>query len=147
MTTFPQDTEKMPAEDARRVTTAEARAQIEGVLGALEPAKLAVGGGPARYYRLPGAAGTIGFISPLTEHFCGACNRLRLTADGQLRPCLLSDHEIDLRTPLRSGAGLGEIARILEQAIAAKPSGHHLGTCAPGEAAGVRDRAMAQIGG
>ena len=150
-----------PASGKARVTTAETRAQIEGALGALEPAKLPVGGGPARYYRLPTkrgpASGTIGFISPLTEHFCGACNRLRLTADGQLRPCLLSDHEIDLRTPLRSGAGPGEIVKILEQAIAAKPSGHHLGECAPGDCApgecapggcdGVRDRAMAQIGG
>jgi cyclic pyranopterin phosphate synthase len=133
--------------DAHVVTTGETRAQIEGALGALQPAKLAVGGGPARYYRLPGAGGTIGFISPLTEHFCSGCNRLRLTADGQLRPCLLSDHEIDLRTPLRAGAGSEEIQEILEQAIGSKPSGHHLGECAPGKRAGVEDRAMAQIGG
>jgi GTP 3',8-cyclase len=128
--------------DAHVVTTDETRNRIERALGALEPAKLDVGGGPARYHRLPGAKGTIGFISPLSEHFCGACNRLRLTADGQLRPCLLSEHEIDLRTPLRSGAEPGEIRGILEQAIASKPSGHHLDECAQ-----VQDRAMAQIGG
>jgi cyclic pyranopterin phosphate synthase len=111
-----------------------------------------VGGGPARYYRLPGATGTIGFISPLSEHFCGGCNRLRLTADGQLRPCLLSEREIDLRTPLRSGAGPAEIREILEQAIASKPSGHHLGEHAPDEgaldeSAKTQHRVMAQIGG
>jgi cyclic pyranopterin phosphate synthase len=149
------------------VTTAETRSRIEEALGPLEPATMAVGGGPASYYRLPGTArhgtarhgtarrgtdgrgapGTIGFISPLTEHFCSACNRLRLTADGQLRPCLLSDREIDLRTPLRAGAGPDRIRGILEQAIAGKPSGHHLDECAPGEHARVQDRAMAQIGG
>jgi cyclic pyranopterin phosphate synthase len=128
--------------DAHVVTTDETRTRIERALGALEPAQMDVGGGPARYHRLPGANGTIGFVSPLSEHFCGACNRLRLTADGQLRPCLLSNHEIDLRAPLRSGASLEEIAAILERAVLAKPSGHHLD-----EHAAVEDRVMAQIGG
>ena len=143
--------------NAHVVTTDETRSQIEAALGPLEPAQMGVGGGPARYYRLPGfagrgapgpgAPGTIGFISPLSEHFCGACNRLRLTADGQLRPCLLSDREIDLRTPLRAGAGPDQIREILEQAIASKPSGHHLDECTPGEPTGLQNRAMAQIGG
>jgi cyclic pyranopterin phosphate synthase len=131
----------------RVVTSAETRAQIEDALGPLEPAEMRVGGGPARYYRLPGASGTIGFVSPLSEHFCAACNRLRLTADGQLRPCLLSDREIDLRTPLRNGAGPEEIKVILERAIAGKPAGHHLNECALGKHAAVLDRAMAEIGG
>ena len=82
----------------RVVTAKEIRRQIELSLGALEPAKMSAGSGPARYYRLPGANGTLGFITPISEHFCYQCNRLRLTADGQLRPCLLSDDEIDLRT-------------------------------------------------
>ncbi len=128
--------------DARLVTTDETRDRIERALGTLEPAEMGIGGGPARYHRLPGAEGTIGFISPLSEHFCSACNRLRLTADGQLRPCLLSEQEIDLRTPLRSSSGTDELKVILERAIAAKPSGHHLDECAE-----VSDRAMAQIGG
>jgi len=132
--------------DDRIVTTDETRARIERDLGPLEPAEMDIGGGPARYYRLPGAKGTVGFISPLSEHFCGGCNRLRLTADGQLRPCLLSEYEIDLRTPLRSGAGPAEIRGVLEQAIAAKPSGHHLSADALSECQ-VPDRVMAQIGG
>jgi cyclic pyranopterin phosphate synthase len=88
----------------RVVTGKEIRERIEAALGTLEPAKMRAGNGPARYYRLPGADGTLGFITPISEHFCYLCNRLRLTADGQLRPCLLSDYEIDLRTPLRQGA-------------------------------------------
>ena len=132
------------------VSAAEVRARVEGVLGPLEPAVLEDGAGPARYYRLPGAEGTVGLISPLSEHFCATCNRLRLTADGQLRPCLLSSHEIDLRTPLRHGATGAEIRALIEQGIAAKPQGHHLGAhgCANERAPEcVRDRAMSQIGG
>ena len=66
-------------------------------MGKMEPCGMNVGNGPAKYYRLPGATGTIGFITPVTEHFCYQCNRLRLTADGKLRPCLLSEDEIDLK--------------------------------------------------
>jgi cyclic pyranopterin phosphate synthase len=129
------------------VTTDEIRAQIEAALGPLEPASMRAGAGPARYYRLaeaggPLAAGTIGFISALSDHFCGTCNRLRLTADGKLRPCLFSDHEIDLRTPLRACAGVEEIKDLLTAGIAAKPEGHHLGECEP-----AYGRTMSQIGG
>lgn len=127
---------------SQMVTAAEMRATIEVALGALEPAQVRAGAGPARYYRLPGAAGTVGFITPVSEHFCAGCNRLRLTADGQLRPCLLSDAEIDLRTPLRQGAGVDEIETLLRQGIAAKPSRHHLA-----ESERVENRVMAQIGG
>jgi cyclic pyranopterin phosphate synthase len=73
-------------------------------LGRLDSCVSTTGNGPAGYYRLAGAKGTIGFISPLTEtSFCSRCNRMRLTPDGKLRPCLLGDDEIDLRTPLRDG--------------------------------------------
>lgn len=82
--------------------------------------------GPARYFRLNGASGVIGFISAMTHHFCGDCNRLRLTADGKLRPCLFSETEIDLKAPLRSGASDAEIERLLRLAIAAKPEGHNI---------------------
>jgi cyclic pyranopterin phosphate synthase len=101
----------------RVVTKKEIQRRIEAALGELEPAKMSVGNGPARYYRLPGAKGTLGFITPISEHFCYRCNRLRLTADGQLRPCLLSDYEIDLRTPLRQGADVAQIKELLLQGI------------------------------
>ena len=119
----------------------EVRETIEGELGELRPVKLA-GGGPARYYRLAGAQGTIGFITPISQHFCYQCNRLRLTADGKLRPCLLSDYEIDLRTPLRQGAALAEIKRLIVEAVHAKPDRHHLS-----EQVIPQRRAMSEIGG
>ncbi|MBC7232919.1 MAG: GTP 3',8-cyclase MoaA [Chloroflexi bacterium] len=126
----------------RVVTAKEMRERIEAALGALEPAKLGIGGGPARYYRLAGGKGTIGFITPLSEHFCYHCNRLRLTADGQLRPCLLSDREIDLRTPLRQGADVAHIKTLILQGIESKPLRHHLSECELPE-----NRTMSQIGG
>ncbi|TEU22363.1 MAG: GTP 3',8-cyclase MoaA [Anaerolineales bacterium] len=124
------------------VSVGEVRRRIEDALGELMPAKVGVGNGPARYYRFPGAVGTIGFISPISEHFCYQCNRLRLTADGRLRPCLLSDYEIDLRTPLRQGADLAEIRELLIRSIGAKPERHHLD-----ESVSPRERAMSEIGG
>ena len=126
----------------RAVTAEEIRKKIERVCGALEPAKVAVGGGPARYYRLPGARGTIGFITPLSEHFCYGCNRLRLTADGKLRPCLLSDQEIDLRSVLRRGADVKHIMDVLRKGIDSKPMHHHLDECELPEG-----RLMSEIGG
>ncbi len=107
------------------IPAAEIRAHIEAALGALTPAQ-GEGAGPARYYRLPGAAGTIGFISPVTEHFCPFCNRLRLTSDGRLLPCLLSDQAIDLRALLRAGADDEQIRQLFQQAVIAKPRRHHL---------------------
>lgn len=79
------------------------------------------GNGPARYYKLPGAVGQIGIISPVTQHFCDGCNRMRLTADGKLRPCLLSESEIDLKTALRNGASDDQLREILSCAIKRKP--------------------------
>jgi len=126
----------------RVVTAQEVRETIETALGKLEPAKVSAGGGPARYYLLPGARGTLGFITPISEHFCYRCNRLRLTADGQLRPCLLSDHEIDLRTPLRQGADVAQIKELLLQGIESKPMQHHLDEWQRPE-----NRVMSEIGG
>jgi cyclic pyranopterin phosphate synthase len=110
---------------SRLFSVKEMRNRIE-TLGRLEPWKVDVGNGPAKYFRLPDAKGTIGFITPVTEHFCYQCNRLRLTADGKLRPCLLSEEEIDLREALRSGAPPDELKRLIEKAIACKPERHHL---------------------
>jgi cyclic pyranopterin phosphate synthase len=125
--------------DGLLVPVAEMKASIE-TLGDMEPT-MESGGGPAKYFRLPGARGTIGFISPVSEHFCQECNRLRLTADGKLRPCLFSDKEIDLREPLRQGATADDIKRLIQEAASCKPEGHRL-------KAGITcERFMAQIGG
>jgi len=111
-------------------------------LGPLEDTEQLRGSGPARYFRLPGAEGTIGFISPVSEHFCFGCNRLRLTADGRLRPCLLSDDDIDLRAQLRRGATNRELQDLIVRAVEAKPERHRLH-----EGISARGRGMAQIGG
>ncbi len=82
--------------------------------------------GPARRFRFKDAPGEVGFISPVTEHFCGSCNRLRLTADGKLRTCLFSDTEINLRDALRDGSSDTEIEKILFQAVKVKPKRHKI---------------------
>ena len=93
-------------------------------LGKPETCSSPAGNGPASYYRFPGAQGTIGFITPVSEHFCVKCNRLRLTADGRLLPCLLSNEEVDLRPALREGAPPHEVKRLILQAIDLKPEGN-----------------------
>ncbi|MCL4078461.1 GTP 3',8-cyclase MoaA [Coriobacteriia bacterium Es71-Z0120] len=121
-----------------------ARLAAEGAaagLGELVPVarESAPGGwGPARYYRFEGAYGTLGVISPLSHHFCGECNRLRLTADGRLRTCLFSDDELDARAVLRGGTD-DDVRGLIERALAAKPESHNMriGTA----------RRMSQIGG
>ncbi len=80
--------------------------------------------GPAIYYRYDNAKGLIGFISPISNHFCSSCNRLRLTAEGKIRPCLFYETEIDLRAALRAGAGDDEIQRLLRLSAEIKPLGH-----------------------
>ena len=124
------------------VPMTKVRKLIEDAFGPLEPVGGPAGNGPARYYRLAGAVGTLGFISPVSEHFCFSCNRLRLTADGKLRPCLLSDYEMDLRAPLRAGASADKLADLLRAGIMRKPEGHHLSR---GEM--PSKRVMAEIGG
>lgn len=109
----------------------------------LIPAQTVSGSGPARYYTLPGAKGTVGFISPMSSHFCGQCNRIRLTADGKLRPCLHGSHEIDLRAPLRQGVADSELEKLFQDAVRCKPEKHTL--CETGWE--DRERVMVQIGG
>jgi cyclic pyranopterin phosphate synthase len=134
--------ELMPFTDMTRlVPSSELRQRIE-LLGALKPCPSVAGKGPARYFRLPGASGTIGFISPMTEPFCSSCNRLRLTSCGRLCPCLLSDDGIDLKQPLRSNASVQEIERLVLEAVGSKLE-HH---CLSDSAVVVRRR-MHQIGG
>ncbi len=96
------------------------------------------GWGPARYYRFADSKGTIGVISPLSHHFCAECNRLRLTADGRLRPCLFSDNELDVRTVLRTGTD-EDVHAVVREALRIKPENH-------AERVGT-SRRMSQIGG
>jgi cyclic pyranopterin phosphate synthase len=89
----------------------------------LEPAEVD-GGGPARYFRVPGFAGTVGFITAMTENFCTGCNRVRLTADGELQPCLGSLLALDLRGPLRKGISDEGLRALVARGIRAKPERH-----------------------
>jgi GTP 3',8-cyclase len=97
----------------------------------------------ARVFRFKDGAGEIGFVNPVSEPFCGDCNRIRLTADGKLRTCLFSLHETDLREPLRSGASDGELETIVRDAVWRKELKHHVGE------PGFRQppRTMSSIGG
>ncbi|MCS6829996.1 MAG: GTP 3',8-cyclase MoaA [bacterium] len=133
----------LSASEMRRlfVPVDEMRQRIEQEVAPLQPAEV-VTNGPARTFRLPGAQGTVGFISQVTNDFCANCNRLRLTADGFLRPCLMADGEVDLRTPLREGKGEEEIRRLFLYTVAHKPERHYL-------AEGIKpvSRGMSQLGG
>ncbi len=84
--------------------------------------------GPATTYRWKGARGSIGFISPVSRHFCEQCNRLRLTSDGKLRTCLFSDDEIDLKAHLRNRCDDRKLGELLELALRRKPRGHTINT-------------------
>ena len=97
------------------------------VLGNLIRVHNSINDGPAQRYRFEGALGEIGFIHALSHHFCDRCNRLRLTARGQLRPCLLSDHHEDVKGPLRNGCSDDQLAEIFFKAVRHKPSDHNLG--------------------
>jgi cyclic pyranopterin phosphate synthase len=123
------------------VTYREMRERIESVFGPLEEVSYDYRD-PSRPFRIAGAMGTLGFISSVTEPFCEGCGRVRLTADGKLRLCLLRDDEVDLLTPLREGASFAEIRELMREGSYHKPWGHGL-------AQGViaEKRAMNQIGG
>lgn len=123
------------------VPAGDIRKRLE-LVGELEPCLPGVGNGPAKYFRFPNAPGTIGFITPVSEHFCFACNRLRLTADGKLRPCLLSEYEVDLKQPLRRGISSAGLKQLIEKAVANKPRRHHLE-----EGYVLQDRPFTQVGG
>ncbi len=116
--------------------------RIQNTLGPLTAANDGNLDGEARIYRLPGATGELGFISSVSLPFCATCTRARLTADGRLRLCLLRDKEVDLLTPLRQGASLEDLRRLITAGIWDKPWGHGL---AQGDFA--LDRVMSEIGG
>lgn len=124
------------------VSQREIMDRIEAELGPLSPVDGGRLDGEARLYRLPGARAAIGFISTVTNPFCASCSRVRLTADGKLRLCLLRDDEGDLLTPLRRGASDVELENQIRNLIWRKPWGHGLPD-------GVipLERVMSQIGG
>lgn len=135
----------------------EIKARV-ATIGLLEPARSTAGAGPAETFRLRGAPGTVGFIAPLSHPFCASCNRLRLTPDGRLRPCLASDVEVDLLQALRGkllapeeesftgfnateDAMAHDLEAAFRRALELKPKGHDLWSRQ------AHSRRMCQIGG
>ena len=104
------------------VSCQEALARIRR-MGSIEPVDGPAGNGPATYFRFPGAAGTVGVITPMSHNYCDRCNRMRLTADGQLRPCLFGSIQTNLRDPLRAGA---DLVPLIEETLRIKPERHYL---------------------
>ncbi|RJQ15333.1 MAG: GTP 3',8-cyclase MoaA [Nitrospiraceae bacterium] len=111
----------------RREKCVSAKEILETIsgLGELESFKFR-GEGPSRNYRLQGAVGVIGIISPISDHFCNSCNRLRLTSNGKIRPCLFSKIEVDIKAPMRNGADDDEIERLFLYTVSIKPERHKL---------------------
>jgi cyclic pyranopterin phosphate synthase len=124
------------------VPSKETRERIEAELGPLLPLPRVDPADESRNFRFAGGRGVVGFISPVSEPYCGTCNRMRLTADGKFHLCLLNDDELDVRQALRGGGGLPRVAAILRQAVGLKPTGHRLD-----EGVSTEERAMFQIGG
>lgn len=121
---------------------AEMEQRIRAHFGSLEPAGRPVtGNGPATMMELPGAAGTIGFISPMSRSFCEDCNRTRLTADGQIKACLMRPQELDLLGLLRAGAPAAQMQALVLSSLGHKPKHHEWGAGLP------VTRTMSQIGG
>ena len=105
------------------------------------------GNGPADVFTIPGAQGTLGFISQMSECFCDRCNRMRLSADGWLRPCLLNETgQLDLKTALRDGVSTGELRSQVQDLLALKPEINYKGR-ESGSTTGSYHRTMSQIGG
>lgn len=129
-------------QQAQVVTAQEMRATIEAKLGSLYPVNDGKLDGEARLYRLGDGLGEVGFISSVTEPFCAACTRARLTADGKLRMCLLREYEMDLLTPLRAGASVDDLKALIKEAVWNKPWGHGLA-----QNVVPMNRVMSEIGG
>jgi len=111
----------------RVMPSAEVRARIEDIYGPLDRLEQdSATAGPARYWGIPGAPGKLGFISAVTEEFCAGCNRMRLTSDGKLRGCLISNGEVDLRSAFRAGATDDDIHELVLEAVRNKPEQHHI---------------------
>ncbi|NOX59084.1 MAG: GTP 3',8-cyclase MoaA [Planctomycetes bacterium] len=124
------------------VSSAETMRRIEDELGSLSSVQNTHPSDESVNFRLKGAKGIVGFISPVSDPYCGTCNRMRLNANGRFHLCLLSDDELDVRAALRNGSGDDAIRDILLQAVLAKPTGHRLS-----EGISTSNRSMFQIGG
>ena len=124
------------------VPSRDTRERIEAALGPLAELPRVNPADESRNFRLAGAPGVVGFISPVSEPYCGTCNRMRLTSDGRFHLCLLNDDELDVKNVLRSGGGRAEVAAVLARAVGLKPTGHRLE-----EGISTEERSMFQIGG
>lgn len=132
----------LPDNSGRTVLAGEIRERI-AAQGDLTPVAGVESGGTAELFTLPGARGELGFISPVSRHFCRTCNRLRLTADGKLKPCLLADTFVDIKGPLRAGASDDTLAGIFREAVRRKPVNND----APPLRSAVLPQHMSAIGG
>lgn len=117
--------------------------EILSELGDIKPLRFR-GKGPSRNYRINNSTGVIGIISPISDHFCRYCNRLRLMANGKIRPCLFSKDEIDVKTPMRNGASEQALEKLFLRAIRIKPEGHNLNDHS---SSGTSRISMSKIGG
>ena len=131
-------------ERERVLTGREIKAIIEREFMPLVPVPNQDPSSTSNRYRFADGVGEIGFINPVSEPFCATCNRIRLTADGQIRTCLFSVEEYDLRGPLRAGATDRELADIFRDAVAHKEKKHKINE---GEQFQRASRSMSQIGG
>lgn len=113
-------------EQKQQILTREIREKIESKFGKLMPIERTFNDGPAKKFQISGAGGIVGFITPISSHFCSECNRLRLTSRGTLRPCLLNNYEKDILNPLRNGASDDELKQIILTALTKKPLFHGL---------------------
>jgi cyclic pyranopterin phosphate synthase len=111
----------------RHLLAPEIKKHIEE-LGELFPVHRSTNDGPAERFKFESGKGEIGFIRPISRHFCETCNRLRLTASGQLRPCLMHDKQDDLKSILRKGCSDRELAEVFLEAVRHKPLEHTLKT-------------------
>lgn len=123
----------------------EIRGILEAAYTAMLPVKEILGNGPASYYKLPGFLGRVGFISAMSHEFCGECSRIRLTADGILKPCLNYESHIDLKKGMREGMGDRELEQMFARGISNKPKCHTFAE--PGEHDMREKRLMSGIGG
>lgn len=128
------------------VSNVETRRRIEAELGELEELPKANPADESWNFRVSGAPGVVGFISPVSRPYCGTCNRMRLTADGRFHLCLLRDDDLDVRAALRADVSEEErrerVRAVLRAAVLGKPTGHQLG-----RGLHTRGRRMHQIGG
>lgn len=139
--------ELMPIGEGKNLTPVpneEVRRRLEAVHGPMTPWQGRRGNGPAVYYSLPGFVGKIGFISAISQEFCGSCNRVRLTSTGFLKLCLHYNDGVSLRERIRAGAGEEELAEVIREAILQKPLHHDFGGC---ETPNMDHHTMSQIGG